>query len=232
MTEILGPNLFDAVIKEKKSLHQPELQTIIRDVLLCLRQLKSKGIIHCDLKPENIVFRNEISKNVKVIDFGSATFIGDSDYDYLQTRPYRAPEVAFGSNYDFMADMWSLGCIIYELVTSRVLFSYQSVAENLAKAFSINHCFTPELFSDGTKKKKYLTSTNLLFVEQKAARGEAAEVEIVVPRLDFDLTNELRHEKCDRSLVNLIQRCLVLDPGCRITVEEALNHEFLLRGFN
>ena len=220
------------MIKEKRALSQPDMQVLVRDILICLRQLKAKGIIHCDLKPENIVYRSESSKNVKVIDFGSATFIGDSDYDYLQTRPYRAPEVSFGCKYDFAADMWSVGCIIYELVTSKVLFNYQTVAENLAKAFSINHCFTPELFFDGSKRKKYTTTSSLLFVEPKQPRTEMSEIDIVLPRLDFDLSVELRPERCDRSLMQFVQKCLQLDPINRLSVEEALNHEFLTKSFN
>ena len=79
------------------------------------------------MKPENILFRDERSKNVKIIDFGSSTFMDDVDYDYLQTRPYRAPEVFFGCKFSFKADIWSLGAIIYELLTSKVLFPYRTM---------------------------------------------------------------------------------------------------------
>ena len=94
----------------------------MRDVLLSLCFFKSRGLIHCDLKPENILFLNKQSNNVKMVDFGSSTFMNDVDYSYLQTRPYRAPEITFGCRFDFAVDIWSLGCVIYELVAFRILF--------------------------------------------------------------------------------------------------------------
>ena len=60
-----------------------DVQIIIKDILIGLKFLKEKGLIHCDLKPENILFKNKNSKNVKIIDFGSSTFLDDVDYDYL-----------------------------------------------------------------------------------------------------------------------------------------------------
>lgn len=41
----------------------------------------------------------------------------------MQTLPYRAPEIVLGANFDYQIDMWSLGCIIYELITHKVLFN-------------------------------------------------------------------------------------------------------------
>ena len=231
MTEVLGPNLFEAIIKEKKALTMRELQSVTRDLLKCLRLLKNLGVIHCDLKPENILFKSESSKNVKVVDFGSATFIDDNDYDYLQTRPYRAPEISFGCKFDFTADMWSLGCILYEIVTFKVLFNYPTVPENLAKAFAINKCYTTDLFSDGNKKKRYLTPNGLICNEVGMTRKEVKELDVIIPKLDFEFLQELKKFGCDNSLMDFVEKSLALDPLCRLTVDEALEHEFIKKAF-
>jgi serine/threonine protein kinase len=205
-----------------------ELQSITKDIIKCLKLLKSLGVIHCDLKPENILFRSETSKTVKVIDFGSATFIDDLDYDYLQTRPYRAPEISFGCKFDFTADIWSLGCILYELVSSRVLFNYTSVQENLAKAFAINRNYSVELFADGTKRKKYITPSGLLFAELSNQR----EWDIVIPKIDHEPFADLKAAGCEPCLISFIEKCLILDPMNRMTVDIAMDHEFLKKNFN
>lgn len=208
-----------------------ELQVIARDILKCLKLLKKLGVIHCDLKPENILYKSEQSKGVKVVDFGSSAFIDDSDYDYLQTRPYRAPEISFGCKFDFTADMWSVGCILYELVTGRVLFNYQTVQENLAKAFAINRIYTTELFADGSKKKRYLTPNGFICLDDGNSR-ENRELEVVIPKFEFEFLQDLKKFGCDSALMDFIEKCLALDPLCRLSVDEAFDHEFLKKTFN
>merc|ERR1712008_17371 len=87
------------------------------------------GII-TDLKPENIVFVNDKSKNksdlrIKLIDFGSAVMHanGAKHSHLIQTRHYRAPEVVFKLEWSYYADIWSLGCILVELVNGKMLFN-------------------------------------------------------------------------------------------------------------
>jgi dual specificity protein kinase YAK1 len=90
------------------------------------------NLIHCDIKPENILVA-ENGINVKLIDFGNATFNGHQVYTYIQSRYYRAPEVLLGaykfnSNgtkepyYDQSIDMWSLGCTAIELFIKTPIF--------------------------------------------------------------------------------------------------------------
>ena len=115
------------------------IQTMSRDILSSLKFLKYYGVIHCDLKPENILLIKNESNFVKLIDFGSAMFITDTDiHCEMQTLPYRAPEIILGADYDYAIDMWSFGCILYELITHKVLFNFQDERKNLSKAMSIN----------------------------------------------------------------------------------------------
>lgn len=91
-------------------------------LLRSLAFLHSQNVWHCDLKPENIAFSDVSNCRVKVIDLGSACFAGDGPQAYLQTRCYRAPEVVINAPYGPKIDVWSLGCVLAELATGRVLF--------------------------------------------------------------------------------------------------------------
>ena len=102
-----------------------------------MKFFKKCGLIHSDLKPENIVFQLDSEEHVKVIDFGSATYIYEECQDYVQTRPYRAPEIIFGCDYNYAVDMWSVGCILYELLTSKVLFSQKNLHEIITQVVSL-----------------------------------------------------------------------------------------------
>ena len=187
--------------------------------------LKSRGVIHCDIKPENILFLNENSKNVKLIDFGSSTFIDDVDYSYLQTRPYRSPEICFGCKFDFAADMWSLGCIIYELITFKLLFKYKTVEENLAKAMAINSAYNADLFIMGNQFKKLMLKGK--YLNNSNSMGRIVGIDVVFPNTKYEFKEELSSTGCPESLVDFIMKCLILNPVERMSVEEALDHPFL-----
>eukprot|EP01083_Nonionella_stella_P136727 416212_1 len=98
--------------------------------------IHSLGIINADLKPENIMFVNDESEwtdlQIKIIDFGAAV-MGDNDkhHHMVQTREYRAPEVILAKKWSFEVDMWSVGCIVGELVRCKVLFPTRSNAKHL-----------------------------------------------------------------------------------------------------
>ena len=87
-----------------------------------LNYLKHVQVIHCDLKPENILYTDSSRTNIKIIDFGSSCSRSEEGFSCVQSRYYRAPEVALGLPYDHAVDMWSLGCIAAELYTGVPLF--------------------------------------------------------------------------------------------------------------
>ena len=94
--------------------------------------MQNQSVIHCDMKPENILLKQENKSGIKVIDYGSSCFMGQRIYTYIQSRFYRAPEIILGIPYTTAIDMWSFGAIVAELYTGFPLFPGESEMEQLA----------------------------------------------------------------------------------------------------
>ena len=99
----------------------PKIQTITKQILICLDYIHSLHLIHCDLKPENILMKSIHNAQIKIIDFGSAGFVHDQISSYIQSRSYRAPEVILGCNYDYKIDLFFFYCIL--LIDYKAYFS-------------------------------------------------------------------------------------------------------------
>jgi len=97
-----------------------------------LAHLAELGISHCDVKPANICIANAAATCYKLIDLGSATFSYDNHVSYVQPRWYRAPEVILGLSWDPKIDVWSLGCVLTELLLGVPLYHYSTAEEVLA----------------------------------------------------------------------------------------------------
>lgn len=126
--EPLAMNLREVLKKYGKNvgLHVKAVRSYTQQLLLALKLLKKTGILHADIKPDNILV-NESNLILKLCDFGSAAMATDNDITpYLVSRFYRAPEIILGIAYDYGIDVWSAGCTIYELYTGKILFSGKS----------------------------------------------------------------------------------------------------------
>lgn len=140
--ELLGENLFVLVSNPHIShIFQGEvLNKIIKQLLTALSFIHSQGIIHADIKPENILLSSPLtprrsfnSFDVRLVDFGSSCYQTDTLTTYIQSKAYRAPEVIIGGAYNTKIDIWSLGCVIAELLTKEVLFEANSIKEMITK---------------------------------------------------------------------------------------------------
>ena len=116
---------------------------IIYQTLKCIKYMHSAELLHRDLKPSNILLNSEC--HVKVADFGLARSLSSKDADanplltdYVATRWYRAPEILLGSNsYTKGIDMWSVGCIIGELMLGKPMFPGSSTLNQLERVLEI-----------------------------------------------------------------------------------------------
>jgi serine/threonine protein kinase len=120
-----------------ESRNQVSKETILfwfKGLVSALSYLQSQNKMHRDLKPANFYLSSKISEKamIKIGDFGFArTLSGSLVESKLGTPLYMAPEILNGGNYDFRADVWSLGCVLFELVDGGPAFSARSIRELL-----------------------------------------------------------------------------------------------------
>lgn len=100
---------------------------------------------------------------MKVIDFGSSCFVTDHLSSYIQSRSYRAPEVILGLPYGPKIDVWSLGCILAELLTGQVLFTNDSVPTILARMQSLLGAFPARMLERGEDVHKFVSPRGEVF---------------------------------------------------------------------
>ena len=112
--ELLDGNLYELLSSsETLSLSDSTIRVFAMQLLNALQLLKSEGVIHCDIKPENILMQKWGKSGLKLADFGTSCFDGQQLYTYLQSRYYRSPEIILRQPYSFPIDMWSLACVLF-----------------------------------------------------------------------------------------------------------------------
>lgn len=218
-TELLSMNLYELIkAYEFKGFPLTLIRRFAKQILSSLVMLKGKRVIHCDLKPENILLAHPLHSEIKVIDFGSSCFENEKVYTYIQSRFYRSPEVILGMSYGMPIDMWSLGCILAELLTGYPIFPGENEQEQLACIMEIFGPPEKHLIEKSSRKKLFFDSLGKprVTVSSKGRRRRPSSK---------TLQQAL---KCDDdAFLDFISRCLRWDPERRMRPEEAVQHEFV-----
>nr|XP_045624844.1 serine/threonine-protein kinase D3-like isoform X3 [Procambarus clarkii] len=116
MEKLKGDMLEMILSSERGKLSERITKFIIYQILAALKHLHSKNIVHCDLKPENVLLSSASDfPQVKLCDFGFARIIGEKSFrrSVVGTPAYLAPEVLRNKGYNRSLDMWSVGVITY-----------------------------------------------------------------------------------------------------------------------
>ncbi|KAG7460621.1 hypothetical protein MATL_G00200710 [Megalops atlanticus] len=116
MEKLHGDMLEMILSSEKSKLPERLTKFLVTQILVALRHLHFKNIVHCDLKPENVLLASaEPFPQVKLCDFGFARIIGEKSFrrSVVGTPAYLAPEVLRSKGYNRSLDMWSVGVIVY-----------------------------------------------------------------------------------------------------------------------
>jgi dual specificity tyrosine-phosphorylation-regulated kinase 2/3/4 len=218
-TELLGMNLYEFIkAHDFKGFSLRLIRRFCKQMLSSLILLRSKRVIHCDLKPENILLAHPLHSEIKVIDFGSSCFENEKVYTYIQSRFYRSPEVILGMSYGLPIDMWSLGCILAELLTGYPIFPGENEQEQLACIMEIFGPPEKHLIEKSSRKKLFFDSLGKprVTVSSKGRRRRPSSK---------TLQQSL---KCDdEAFLDFIARCLRWDPDRRMKPDEAMLHEFI-----
>ncbi|KAJ8122863.1 hypothetical protein O1611_g9733 [Lasiodiplodia mahajangana] len=212
-------------------------------IFVALAHLRKCSIIHADLKPDNILV-NETRNVLKICDLGTAIDRSDAATahneitPYLVSRFYRAPEIILGMPYDYAIDMWSIGCTLYELYTGKILFAGDSNNQMLKAIMEIRGKFSAKLYKRGELSHLHFDELgNFVSAEQDKALGKTTVRTLAIVKPTRDLRTRLMAasggmtdvESRDlNNFVDLLERCLALNPDKRLTPSEALKHPFFL----
>ncbi|XP_050432348.1 homeodomain-interacting protein kinase 2-like [Adelges cooleyi] len=213
--ERLGTTL-QAVLHNVGALPMSVCRTVVRQIAQGLVGLKSMGIVHADLKPDNIMFCASICNNylVKIIDFGWAFQMKDAKkmlFKKLQALSYRAPEVCFCGQLDHALDIWALGCIMPEIVTGVKLFEVTD-EEHLMRVITTVLPVPDYLSSDTPDRNFHAHQLSRGWQRFKCFSTGFAHVQ---NREDAEW------------FTDLVMKMLSAMPDQRITAAEALSHPFL-----
>ncbi|KAM3727046.1 Homeodomain-interacting protein kinase [Dirofilaria immitis] len=254
--EMLEQNLYDFLKQNKfNPLPLSSIRPIVQQVLTALLKLKHLGLIHADLKPENIMLVDPSNQpfRVKVIDFGSASHRSKAVTNtYLQSRYYRAPEIILGLPFREAIDMWSLGCVIAELYLGWPLYPGSSEFDQIRYIVQTQGPPPLQMLSTAAKTHRFFKQIHDNGVapywrlktpeehEQETSSKSKETRKYVFNNLDdvsqvnipTDLDDvDKECEQLDRAdFVNILKKMLSIDQDKRITPAEGLQHPFVTMG--
>jgi len=134
MEHIRGQNLYDYV---KKGIEENEVKRIFKQIVTGIDYCHKKSIAHRDIKLENILL--DKNNNVKIIDFGFSTFIPNLEKIHCGTLSYMAPEIISHLEHaSLSADIWSLGVLLYAMLTKKFPFKAKTERELLQQIHHFN----------------------------------------------------------------------------------------------
>ncbi|XP_061595086.1 dual specificity protein kinase CLK2-like [Cololabis saira] len=233
--ELLGLSTFEFL--RRNNFHPFSVEQIRRMAYQIFRAvcfLHRNKLTHTDLKPENILLvcsdcdleinqeiyeqRKPRSLDVKVADFGTATFDHEHHESLVSTRYYRAPEIILDLGWNQSCDVWSLGCVLTEFYQGRTLFPSHNCKEHLAMMEKVLGPIPPHLLKK-TRKRHYVLNGHLDWDEQSCSAD-------YVRKNCQPLKNMQSESEAERQLFDLLSCMLEYDVCRRITLEEALWHPF------
>lgn len=220
--EALSMNLYEFIKTNSfKGFSLGLIRIFATQLLHSLVFLQKEKIIHCDLKPENVLLKAANKSRIKLIDFGSSCFEDERVYTYIQSRFYRSPEVILGLKYDTSIDMWSFGCILSELYTGYPLFPGENEAEQIQCIMEILGVPPKRLINASTRKQTFFDSNNKPLVVPNS-RGKV--------RQPGKSSLEIATGTNNAPFIDFLTKCLKWDPTNRIRPQQALEHEWIASG--
>ncbi|GMM38320.1 serine/threonine protein kinase [Saccharomycopsis crataegensis] len=211
----------------QRKTHMPifEIKLYMYQLLRALNYIHLSNICHRDIKPQNLLL-NPATGVLKLCDFGSAKILNPSEANvsYICSRYYRAPELIFAAtNYTTKIDIWSVGCVMAELVIGRPLFPGDSGIDQLVEIIKIL----------GTPTKQEIKSMNPDYMEQKFPQIKPTPLTKVLGKsASFSYVDSLANNR--ELAIGLLTKFLNYSPVIRVGAIDAMCDPFFdeLRQFN
>ncbi|XP_064081769.1 serine/threonine-protein kinase PRP4 homolog [Macrobrachium nipponense] len=217
-------------------LHVKAVRSYTHQLFCALKLLRKCNILHADVKPDNILV-NEKKLVLKLCDFGSASKVTENEITpYLVARFYRAPEIILGMTYDFGIDLWSAACTIYELYTGKIMFPGKTNNQMLKLFMDLKGKMPNKVIRRGAFKDQHFDNAcNFLYrdVDKVTEKEKIVAMATINPtrNLQLELLGEGNlpedHARKVTQLKDLMERCLMLDPAKRATIDNCLMHQFI-----
>jgi len=192
--------------KAKKLIPIMYTKVYMYQVCRALAYIHSMGICHRDIKPQNLLL-DPNTHVVKLCDFGSAKVLtkGQPNVAYICSRYYRAPELVFeATEYTTAIDIWSLGCVMGELLLGKPLFPGDSGVDQLIEIIKIL----------GTPTRDEIMAMN------------PNHTSFSFPNISAHPWNKVFRNKAPKNAIDLVSKFLVYKPMERLHPFEALSHNF------
>jgi dual specificity tyrosine-phosphorylation-regulated kinase 2/3/4 len=215
-------NLYELLKNQNyKGLDLAVVKKIAIQLLYSLMFLQKNNIIHCDIKPENILLTQEGKTGIKLIDFGSSCFADQKLYTYIQSRFYRAPEIILGIDYSIEIDMWSFGCVLVELYTGIPIFPGENERDQLYYMTEYFGIPEQELLDLSPKRKEFFSDS----YQQYGVPNSRGKI-----RLPNSKNIKKFLKGADNEFIDLVVRCFRFNPKARIKPAEAILHPWVTTG--
>jgi dual-specificity kinase len=257
--DLLGQSVFDFLKSNSfVPFPNSQIQNFARQLLTSVAFLHDLNLIHTDLKPENILLcHNEyqtftynrkipsastnnsnrqasqrkvlLDTEIRLIDFGSATFQDEYHSSVVSTRHYRAPEIILGLGWSYPCDIWSIGCILVEFFTGDALFQTHDNLEHLAMMEAVVDARVDTSLvqqvnrmtrNGGNPASKYFKRLKLDYPMPDTTRASRRFVKAMKKLPEIIPSNT----KFLQQFLDLLQKIFVYDPAQRITAKQALQH--------
>ena len=209
--EYVPQTLSDLISQNRKNhtkFDNMTLKIFSYQMLKCIGYLHSLGICHRDIKPQNILINPE-DYTLKLCDFGCAKHLvkTESNIAYICSRFYRPPELVVGATfYTTQVDVWSMGCVIAELVLNKPIFAGKSATDQFNEIMKIL----------GTPKQEEVKAMNNKF------KGYSK-----LPKIEGKTWKDVFKGKTnDELFIDLVSNLLVYIPSKRFTPYQALCHPY------